>query len=105
VFIIERLSQGSFGWEFTYTLTLTNTDLLADNPPQVISQTITVDSANDEYELVFYLENQTEDIVDLNLQLSNVSVEGCIESSTNNDNHNATTTVRRMPAVGAFNAY
>lgn len=105
VFIIERVSQGSFGWEFTYTLTLTNTDLLADNPPQVISQTITVDSANDEYELVFYLENQTEDIVDLNLQLSNVSVEGCIESSTNNDNHNATTTVRRMPAVGAFNAY
>jgi len=105
VFVVQRLSEGPFDWSFSYELTLTNPDLLAENPPQTSNATINVDSADDEYVLVFYLENQTEDAVDLTLDLSGVSVEGCTESSEDNINHSATTTVRRMPAVGAFNAY
>jgi hypothetical protein len=105
VFVVQRLSEGSFDWSFSYELTLTNPALLAENPPQTSNATINVDSADDEYVLVFYLENQTEDAVDLTLNLSEVTVEGCTESSEDNINHSATTTVRRMPAVGAFNAY
>jgi hypothetical protein len=66
VFIIERLSQGSFGWEFTFQITLTNTMLL-----QIILRSdqsnYNSDIANDEYEIGIHLENQTEYSVDLNL--------------------------------------
>jgi len=122
-FIITRGLNGvnsysPFEWQFDYEV-IADPNLFAgiEMQPQPLSGTLEIDNpANDQVELVFYLENQTNEPVDVSLNLSNIVVGGCDGNwycdPAKNDfpeepsfcSPSANITVRRMPKVGPFSS-
>lgn len=99
-FIVTRNTTGPFQWGFSYNLVLSNSGLLVDSQPNGNVEITDVDA--DTHTLMFYIANQTEDIISATLSIDDVEVEGCAESSVGNPNHSATIQVYRMPVIGEF---
>lgn len=99
-FLIQRNTIGPFAWSFSYQLDVSNPELLVDSQSQ---GNINISDTNTTlFPLTFYIENQTEEIVTATLNISNVEVAGCSESSGGNPNHTASMQVHKMPLVGEF---
>ncbi len=67
-FTIERETEGSFPWSFDYEITA-DPALLAAEQPQSTSGSISSPAGTTSLELTFYLENQTEEMVEARFRL------------------------------------
>jgi hypothetical protein len=107
VFTVTRLPQGPFNWQFHYSLSVSDASMILPEAqqPQAFVGTVQALPNSTNHDLVFFLENQTEKSVVVVLNISQVSVAGCPESSVNNPNHAAAIEVLKMPTVGAISGY
>jgi hypothetical protein len=103
-FFVKRNTEGDFIWSFDYQLDISNPSLLVGTSQSAGHIDIN-DTNTTVFPLIFYIENQTQEVVSATLSISNVDVAGCLESSMGNQNHEATMQLFRMPVVGEFIKY